>query len=727
LIKGSVFAQIFSQNSGFCCGKFGDIYYHLLELGVNMLGGYMIGKLLDYRYKVIRVLATGGFGETYIAEDTKRPGNPICVVKHLKPANSDSKIFDTAKRLFQSEAETLERLGSHDQIPRLLAYFDDSLEFYLVQEFIEGHTLSEELVTGETWTEAQVIHLLDEILNILDFVHQQGVIHRDIKPDNIIRRRSDNKLVLVDFGAVKQLRAGSYPGVYPTRNAPIHNSATVAIGTPGYMPTEQGQGKPRPNSDIYALGIIAIQALTGIAPMDLQEDQNTGEILWQHLAPVNQQLATVLNKMVRYHFKDRYQNATEALQALRTFMPARVSSVQEFPRVSQNSIVRVPSPQSRQKTIAVAPANPEPQVVKVSAKSLRQGATGPDLLQILILILLAGGAAYFTPGVVKNVQGLAANWTKGNSLAAQTCMAVTSETANVRSEPSAISTGTILQTASERTGFEVTGTRTKRGWLQVRLDTGKVAWVHSDVVGNNEEWITCLRDKGIAMRTIDDSSVIANRPAPKPKPKNLIDLLPFPGNSSENTEREKTNQVEPIPTNKAKPNAGNSQAENSQVVAKAREKYESGDLQGALDLLKSVPASIEETGKMVSQWQQDWAKAEALFKDIDEAVAQGNWDKVQSYRNNPDKLPNIKYWQDKINPLVQQAADNISKQAENLTKQQRVPQAGKSQLDKSQSIEKKKNSQQENKQDNNFFNPDTLFNFGNSEDTESSKEEENEE
>ncbi|BAZ39692.1 serine/threonine protein kinase [Calothrix sp. NIES-4101] len=671
----------------------------------------MIGKLLDYRYQVIRVLATGGFGETYIAEDTKRPGNPICVVKHLKPASSDSKIFDTAKRLFQSEAETLERLGNHDQIPRLLAYFDDSLEFYLVQEFIEGHTLSEELVTSQTWTEAQVIQLLDEILNILDFVHQQGVIHRDIKPDNIIRRRSDHKLVLVDFGAVKQLRAGAYP----SRNIAIQHSATVAIGTPGYMPTEQGQGKPRPNSDIYALGIIAIQALTGVAPMDLQEDQNTGEILWQHLAPVNQQLATVLNKMIRYHFKDRYQNATEALQALRTFMPARVSAVQEYPRVSSQAIARVASPQSRQKTIAVAPKNSEPQAVAATAtaKVVRRDANGPDLLQILILILLAGGAAYFAPVVVKNVQGFATNWTKGNSLATQTCMAVTKETANIRSEPSAISTETILQTASEKTGFEVTGTRTKKGWVQVRLDTGKVAWIHSDVVGNNEEWVTCLRDRGMAMRTINDSSVIANRPAPKPKPKNVIDLFPFSGKNSENTDLGKAIKVEPKPIASAQPQLSNSQEEDSKVIAKAREKYESGDLQGAINLLKSVPTRIEETSKMVSQWQQDWAKAEALFKDIDEAVAQGNWDKVKSYHNNPDKLPNIKYWQDKMNPLVQQAADNISKQAENLTKQQQVWQIDKSPVDQSEKIEKKQNPKHDN-----FFNPESLLNFGNSETTE---------
>ncbi len=268
----------------------------------------MIGKLLDHRYQVIRILATGGFGQTYIAQDTRRPGNPICVVKHLKPASSDPKIFATAKRLFQNEAETLEKLGNHEYIPRLLAYFDENQEFFLVQEYIDGHTLAEELIPGQRWSESQVMYLLQEILEILDFVHQQGVIHRDIKPDNIIRRASDYKLVLVDFGAVKQLRSSLVAvSTQPT--------ATVAIGTPGYMPTEQGQGKPRPNSDIYSLGIIAIQALTGVPANQLQEDPDTGELVWQHLAPVNEQLAAVLSKMVHYHFKDRYQNAAEALQA----------------------------------------------------------------------------------------------------------------------------------------------------------------------------------------------------------------------------------------------------------------------------------------------------------------------------------------------------------------------------------------------------------------------------
>lgn len=269
----------------------------------------MIGTLLDQRYQVVQVLGQGGFGHTYIAQDTRRPGNPTCVVKHLKPATSNPEFLQTARRLFNSEAETLEKLGNHDQIPRLLAYFEENQEFYLVQEFIDGHTLSVELPPGQRWSETQAMQLLAEVLPILEFVHGNGVIHRDIKPDNLIRRSSDNKLVLVDFGAVKQVQMQSVL-------APEGVNETVAIGTPGYMPSEQGQGRPRPSSDIYALGTIGIQALTGLNPRQLSEDPETGEILWRHQAQVSDSLADVLDKMVRHYFKYRYQSATEALQAL---------------------------------------------------------------------------------------------------------------------------------------------------------------------------------------------------------------------------------------------------------------------------------------------------------------------------------------------------------------------------------------------------------------------------
>lgn len=269
----------------------------------------MIGDLLVGRYRISETLGEGGMGRTYIAQDMLRPGYPKCVVKQLQPASNAPQFLEIARRLFNTEAETLEHLGNHPQIPRLLAYFEQEQEFFLVQEFIEGHSLRQELPFGERWPEARVVQLLDEILTVLVFVHGQNVIHRDIKPDNIIRRKADGKLVLIDFGAVKQLRVQQ-----PT--AVGQASVTVAIGTPGYMPTEQSSGKPRFSSDIYALGMVGIQALTGMPPTHLDEDEN-GELIWLDYAEVSDGLAAVLSKMVRHYFKHRYQSAAEALDALR--------------------------------------------------------------------------------------------------------------------------------------------------------------------------------------------------------------------------------------------------------------------------------------------------------------------------------------------------------------------------------------------------------------------------
>ena len=270
----------------------------------------MIGQLLARRYQILRVLGAGAFGQTYVAQDTHIPGNPTCVVKHLKPASNSPNLLETARQLFQREAETLVKLGNHEQIPQLLAYFEEDQEFYLVQEFIEGHTLTKELLPGQQLPENQVRQLLVEILEILEFVHTQGVIHRDIKPDNIMRRHKDHKLVLIDFGAIKQVQ------VQPLVGQEQSVATSIRIGTPGYTPTEQDWGKPRPSSDIYALGRVGIQALTGVYPYQLQEDDETGELIWQHLAQVSPGVAAILTKMVRYHFKDRYQSAAEVLQSL---------------------------------------------------------------------------------------------------------------------------------------------------------------------------------------------------------------------------------------------------------------------------------------------------------------------------------------------------------------------------------------------------------------------------
>jgi serine/threonine protein kinase/CHASE2 domain-containing sensor protein len=268
------------------------------------------GKELSGRYRIIQILGSGGFGETYVAEDIQRPQNPRCVVKQLHPQSHDPRHLKLASRLFKREAEALEKLGSHEQIPRLLAYFEEDEEFYLVQEYIPGRPLSEEFTLGRQFPEAKVMNILRDLLQVLTFVHGQGVIHRDIKPSNIIQQDINNRLVLIDFGAVKALHDSLGDGDRVS-------DLTIGIGTQGYMAPEQCMGQPRLNSDLYAVGMVGIQALTGLPPSQLKANAESGEIEWQEFAQVSSGLSQVLNRLIHYDFKKRYQQASEVLQELK--------------------------------------------------------------------------------------------------------------------------------------------------------------------------------------------------------------------------------------------------------------------------------------------------------------------------------------------------------------------------------------------------------------------------
>ncbi len=270
----------------------------------------LVGTTLRSRYKIIKLLGKGGFGETYLAEDLDIPINPKprCVVKRLQPQAISPEIV----RLFQQEGEFLYKLGQkYDRIPTLSAYFQENNEFYLIQELIDGEDLSTEILPGQPWQECDVVKLLQETLEILSFVHQQNIIHRDIKPQNLMRRRADGKLVLIDFGAVKEVSAMQV-------TAQGNTSLTVGIGTPGYMPDEQAAGKPKLSSDVYAVGMLGIQALTGLSPSQLREDPRTGEVIWRSFvqAKLNDKLADALDTMVKPFFGQRYPSAVEALEAL---------------------------------------------------------------------------------------------------------------------------------------------------------------------------------------------------------------------------------------------------------------------------------------------------------------------------------------------------------------------------------------------------------------------------
>ena len=273
---------------------------------------HMIGKVLQGRYQIVQSLGAGVFGQTYIAIDGEHPENPKCVVKQLKVTSLQPSHLDTLRLRFLTETQTLKQLGHHNQIPELIACFEEYERFYLVQEFVEGHALTAELPlnrdSGYFWTESEVVTFLTNVLEILDFVHSQGVIHCDVKPENLIRRASDGKLVLIDFGSIVPIDF-SADSILPIYRIPVTSL--------GYIPPEQFIGQTQLNSDIYALGMMAIQALTGLTPLQLKIDPQSNEIIWRtRQTPVSDYLATVVSRMIRYNHKDRFQTVTEVLEAL---------------------------------------------------------------------------------------------------------------------------------------------------------------------------------------------------------------------------------------------------------------------------------------------------------------------------------------------------------------------------------------------------------------------------
>lgn len=262
-------------------------------------GNYL---LLDDRYKAIEVIGQGGFGRTYLAVDETKDQKPYCVIKLLLPRQPN--INPKAVELFRQEADRLDELGQHPQIPALLAHYELPTAQYLVQEFIDGLNLEEDLKEG-TFTEAEVRELLEDLLPVLSFIHSFQVIHRDIKPENIIRPYANERYVLVDFGASK----------FATGTA-LARTATV-IGSAGYVAPEQAMGRGEFSSDIYSLGVTCIHLLTGIHPFDLYSISEDAWVWEQYLPkPVSVQLRQVLDKMLRKATSQRYRTAADVLQDL---------------------------------------------------------------------------------------------------------------------------------------------------------------------------------------------------------------------------------------------------------------------------------------------------------------------------------------------------------------------------------------------------------------------------
>jgi len=264
--------------------------------------------LLRERYQAVKLIGQGGFGRTFLAKDLDKPSKSYCVIKQFFPSAQGTNNIEKASELFAQEAERLEQLGKHSQIPELFAYFvtDDGRQ-YLVQEYIAGENLQTELENHGMYQEAEVKELLIEILNILKFVHENQVIHRDIKPDNIIRRTSDQKLVLVDFGAAK----------YITSQSALNVTGTV-IGAAQYCSPEQARGKPIFASDLYSLGVTCIHLLTLVDPFQLFDISENDWVWRDYLVdnPVSDQFAKVLDQLITVGLKKRFTNVQAVFDAL---------------------------------------------------------------------------------------------------------------------------------------------------------------------------------------------------------------------------------------------------------------------------------------------------------------------------------------------------------------------------------------------------------------------------
>lgn len=300
--------------------------------------------LLNNRYQVFKSIGCGGFGETFLAEDTQMPSGRRCVVKKLHPVAHHPQLYPLIKERFQREAAILEDLGSHsDRIPTLYAYFEENNDFYLVQELIEGMTLTDIIQSQSNFSESYVRDFLVNFLPILDYVHQKHIIHRDIKPDNIIIRQSDQKPVLIDFGAVKE-------AIATTMSSSGSPQTSIAIGTRGFMSSEQAAGRPVYSSDLFATGLTVIYLLTGKRPQDIETNNYTGKILWKQYAPqVSPTLAVILDKAISAHSCDRYTTAQEMLQALQ-------SETSQVHQIIRPTIADIPENIQQPTVISAAPS-----------------------------------------------------------------------------------------------------------------------------------------------------------------------------------------------------------------------------------------------------------------------------------------------------------------------------------------------------------------------------------
>jgi serine/threonine protein kinase len=352
--------------------------------------------LLKERYRAIKPIGQGGFGKTFLAVDEDKPSKPRCVIKQFYPQAQGTNTLAKAVELFNQEAVQLDELGKHPQIPELLAYFTQEDRQYLVQEFIDGQNLAQELAHRGAFSEIQIRQLLNDLLSVLQFCHARHVIHRDIKPENIIRRSPLNPplkkgeenvslnpplkkgeeniaplnkggwgdLVLVDFGAAKSATGTAL------------NKTGTSIGSPEYVAPEQMRGRAIFASDIYSLGATCINLLTVRSPFDSYNTNNDTWVWQQYVqTPVSHELSRILNKMLESIPVRRYQTVDEVLKDLN-----QRSQVAATPAIAVKPIPQSP-PNSLPAFVSKSPSQIEKELEEMKTQFLGSSKPQPNKIQ----------------------------------------------------------------------------------------------------------------------------------------------------------------------------------------------------------------------------------------------------------------------------------------------------------------------------------------------------------
>ncbi|MBY5308702.1 serine/threonine protein kinase (plasmid) [Aphanizomenon flos-aquae CCAP 1446/1C] len=360
-----------------------------------------VSTVLQNRYHIIHVLGQGGFGRTYLAEDQRR-FNELCAIKELTIAVKGASSEKKAKELFEREAATLYQI-EHPQIPKFREKFEQDQRLFLVQDYVAGKTyhtlLAEHQAVGQSFSETEVLELMNSLLPVLEYIHSCGIIHRDISPDNLILRESDNKPVLIDFGVVKELATRLY--------APNQKQVTT-VGKMGYSPSEQIQsGRAYPNSDLYALAVTAIVLLTLKEPTDLF-DETKVSWNWQQWVTINPRFAEVLQRMLSYVPSDRFQSAAQVQLALQSLDQPHVpqTNISYVQTLAVGNRPQPPSPQKPRPVIYAQQTSPK-QTSSILDKPLAIGAIGSAV------VILAGFGSW---AIVKSFRNQSQQPSEGTSV-----------------------------------------------------------------------------------------------------------------------------------------------------------------------------------------------------------------------------------------------------------------------------------------------------------------------